>query len=104
MQSSKSQNNQRSYLVLGADSLWCSGKDDVVDGNKDKFDKVPNDAHYCEAHDAGLKNFHVFVVIWFLAFLIEVDRVFDKSVDLSSDVIVLFLLISAVDHLLLKLS
>ena len=80
-------------------AAFRSGKDDVVNWNENKLDEVADDTHDSETHDASLKNFHVFCVVWLLALLVEVDGVLDECINLGSNVFVLLLLISAIDHL-----
>lgn len=75
----------------------CSGQDDVVDGDEDKFDEVADGAHDEEAHDAGLKDLHVLLVVRLLALLVEHDRVSDELLHLSRHV--LLLLLSLLRHL-----
>ena len=90
--------NTRSLNFWPIDA-YRSGKDDVVNRNEYKLDEVADDTHDSKTHNASLKNFHVFCVVWLLALLVEVDGVFDECVNLSSNVFVLLLLISAIDHL-----
>ena len=68
-----------------------SGKDNVVDRDEYEFDEVADGAHNEEAHDTGLQNLHVLCIVWFLAFLVEHDRVCNELLHLSCNVL-LFLL------------
>ena len=50
-----------------------SGEDDVVNGDEYELDEVSDNTHDDESHHECLKDFHVFLVVWLLALLIEVD-------------------------------
>ena len=67
-----------------------SGKDNVVDRDEYEFDEVADGAHNEEAHDTGLQNLHVLCIVWFLAFLIEHDRVCNELLHLSCNVLLFF--------------
>ena len=75
-----------------------SGEDDVVDRDEHKFNAVADRPHDEEAHDAGLEDLHVLSIVWLLALLVEHDRVSNKFLNLSGDVL-LFLLDLLVGHL-----
>ncbi len=79
-----------------------SGKDDVVDGDKDEFDEVANGAHDQEANDAGLQDFHVLSVVRLLALLVKHDGVGHESFGLVRDVELLVLLLLFLGHLAIK--
>ena len=72
-----------------------SGEDDVVNGNEDELDEIPNDAHHDETHHECLKNLHVFLVVWLFALLVEVGRVLEESCHLPGDVLLFFLVSSS---------
>ena len=80
----------------------CSGEDDVVDGDEDKFDEVANGAHDQETDSACLKDLHVLSVVWLLALFKEVHAIGSEFLDLLSEGLGLLLLILA-SHLFCKL-
>ena len=83
-------------LLLQHYSGWplCSGQDDVVDGDEDKFDEVADGTHDEEADDAGAQDLHVLGVVWLLALLVEGGTVGHKLRYLLVNVRLLFLLSS----------
>ena len=63
----------RFQFVFESSWCWCSGKNDVIDGDEDEFDAVSDESHDEEAHHAGLQDLHVLLVVWLLALLVEHD-------------------------------
>ena len=53
--------------------LSCSGENNVVDGNENKFDDVSDETHDDESHEAGVEDLEVLLFVGLLAFLEEVD-------------------------------